>query len=237
MGKKIKGWKRRKNKIFEDFTLLTVPKDSIWLLQHYFTLFWPYLYYIYTLWGRKSNNFSTRRGRKSKTRGGKEIKGRSTLYTPGKRMKLLVHRWGRRRRRRRWCERFCSRFRWLRGSGRCWPRCWRRRRWRPMTPTTPMLMTKLRTASTSLTMQFLKPSLKSSIQVAIRLIYHLTSHPRIAHGQRYPMPCLEWSSRWVVLEQGSGPKGPMSCKTQGWIFWHDFRPLGANLRLWGLIYY
>ena len=70
MGKKIKGWKRRKNKIFKDFTLLTVPKDSIWLLQHYFTLFWPYLYYIYTLWGRKSNNFSTRRGRKSKTRGG-----------------------------------------------------------------------------------------------------------------------------------------------------------------------
>ena len=72
MGKKIKGWKRRKNKIFEDFTLLTVPKDSIWLLQHYFTLFWPYLYYIYTLWGRKSNHFSTQRGRKSKTRGGGE---------------------------------------------------------------------------------------------------------------------------------------------------------------------
>ena len=80
MGKKIKGWKRRKNKIFKDFTLLTVPKDSIWLLQHYFTLFWPYLYYIHTPWGRKSNNFLTRRGRKSKTRG-EEIKGRSTLYT------------------------------------------------------------------------------------------------------------------------------------------------------------
>ena len=44
-----------------------------------------------------------------------------------------------------------------------------------------------------------------------------TSHPRIAHGQRYPMPCLEWSTEEVEWEQGSGPKGPMSCRTQGWI--------------------
>ena len=29
IGKKVKGWKRRKSKVFEDFTLLTVPKDSI----------------------------------------------------------------------------------------------------------------------------------------------------------------------------------------------------------------
>ena len=45
----------------------------------------------------------------------------------------------------------------------------------------------------------------------------LTSHPRIAHGQRYPMPCLEWSAEEVEGEQGSGPKGPMSCRTQRWI--------------------
>ena len=44
-----------------------------------------------------------------------------------------------------------------------------------------------------------------------------TSHPRIAHGQRYPMPCLGWSSEVVEWEQGSGPRGPMSCKTQEWI--------------------
>ena len=25
----------------------------------------------------------------------------------------------------------------------------------------------------------------------------VTSHPRIAHGQRYPMPCLEWSAEEV----------------------------------------
>ena len=29
MGKNIKGWKRRENKILEEFTLLAVPKDSI----------------------------------------------------------------------------------------------------------------------------------------------------------------------------------------------------------------
>ena len=42
----------------------------------------------------------------------------------------------------------------------------------------------------------------------------LTSHPRIAHGQRYPMPCWEWLAEEVEWEQGSGPKGPMSCRTR-----------------------
>ena len=53
----------------------------------------------------------------------------------------------------------------------------------------------------------------------------LTSHPRIAHGQRYPMPCWEWSSEEVEWEQGSGPKGPMSCRTQGGI---SIRPEEAH---------
>ena len=54
-----------------------------------------------------------------------------------------------------------------------------------------------------------------------------TSHPRISHGQRYPMPCLEWSAEEVEWEQGSGPKRPMSCRTQGWI---SIRPEKAYLR-------
>ena len=61
-----------------------------------------------------------------------------------------------------------------------------------------------------------------------------TSHLRIAHGQRYPMPCLEWLALEVEWEQGSGPKGPMSCRTQGWTVssvWHySMRILG--LRSW-----
>ena len=44
-----------------------------------------------------------------------------------------------------------------------------------------------------------------------------TSNPRIVHGQRYPMPCLEWSNEIVEWEQGSGLKEPMSCRTQGGI--------------------
>ena len=44
------------------------------------------------------------------------------------------------------------------------------------------------------------------------------------------MPCLEWSAEEVEWEQGSGPKGPMSCRTQGWISLRPekayFRPLG-----------
>ena len=41
------------------------------------------------------------------------------------------------------------------------------------------------------------------------------------------MPCLEWSAEEVEWEQGSGPKGPMSCRTQGWI---SIRPEKAYLR-------
>ena len=54
-----------------------------------------------------------------------------------------------------------------------------------------------------------------------------TSHPRIAHGQRYPMPCLEWSNEVMEWEQGSVPKGRMSCRTQGGI---SRRPEGAYFR-------
>ena len=43
----------------------------------------------------------------------------------------------------------------------------------------------------------------------------VTSHPRIAHGQRYQMPCLERSVEGLEWEQGRGPKGPMSSRTQG----------------------
>ena len=44
----------------------------------------------------------------------------------------------------------------------------------------------------------------------------LRSHQRFAHGQRHPMHCLELLAEEVEWEQGSGPKGPMSCRTQGW---------------------
>ena len=54
-----------------------------------------------------------------------------------------------------------------------------------------------------------------------------TSHPRIAHGQRYPMPCWEWSTDEVEWEQGSRPKGLMSCRKQGGI---SKRPEGAYFR-------
>ena len=43
------------------------------------------------------------------------------------------------------------------------------------------------------------------------------------------MPCLEWLAEELEWEQGSGPKGPMSCRTQGWI---SRRPERAYLRLW-----
>ena len=43
---------------------------------------------------------------------------------------------------------------------------------------------------------------------------HNTSHPRIGHGQWYPMACLEWSGEVVEWEQG------MSCRTQGGISRH-----------------
>ena len=41
------------------------------------------------------------------------------------------------------------------------------------------------------------------------------------------MPCSEWLAGVVEWEQGSGPKGPMSCRTQGWI---SIRPEKAYLR-------
>ena len=41
------------------------------------------------------------------------------------------------------------------------------------------------------------------------------------------MPCWEWLAEEVEWEQGSGPKGPMSCRTQGWI---SIRPEKAYLR-------
>ena len=44
------------------------------------------------------------------------------------------------------------------------------------------------------------------------------------------MPCLEWSAKEVEWEQRSSPRGPMSCKTQGWISIHPekayLKPLG-----------
>ena len=71
---------------------------------------------------------------------------------------------------------------------------------------------------------------------------YVTGHPRMAHDQWYPMPCLEWSAEEVEWEQGNGPKGPMSCRTrvnsqtssegkfEGW-FDHlePMRHLGADL--------
>ena len=41
MGKEIKSLKKRKKKIFEDLTLLVIPKGKIQLLQHNLTLFKP----------------------------------------------------------------------------------------------------------------------------------------------------------------------------------------------------
>ena len=54
MGKKIKSLKKRKKKIFEDLTLLVVPKGKIQLLQHNLTLFKPRIYCFIALRGRKS---------------------------------------------------------------------------------------------------------------------------------------------------------------------------------------
>ena len=51
------------------------------------------------------------------------------------------------------------------------------------------------------------------------------------------MPCLEWSAEEVEWEQGSGPKGPMSCRTQGWISLRPsvLRRLGLKGQIWVLI--
>ena len=54
MGKKIKSLKKRKKKIFEDLTLLVVPKGKIQLLQHNLTLFKPKIYCLIALRGKKS---------------------------------------------------------------------------------------------------------------------------------------------------------------------------------------
>ena len=45
---------RRKKKIFEDLTLLVVPKGKKQLLQHNLTLFIPRIYRFIALRGRKS---------------------------------------------------------------------------------------------------------------------------------------------------------------------------------------
>ena len=54
MGKKIKSLKKRKKKIFEDLTLLVVPKGKIQLLQLNLTLFKPKIYCFIALRERKS---------------------------------------------------------------------------------------------------------------------------------------------------------------------------------------
>ena len=82
MGKEIKGWKNEKMKNIEDFTLLAVLKCNIQVLQHYFILFKPIYYYIGGIWGRKSNVVRPRGEENQRTRGGKEIKGRATIYIP-----------------------------------------------------------------------------------------------------------------------------------------------------------
>ena len=45
-----------------------------------------------------------------------------------------------------------------------------------------------------------------------------TSHPRIAHGQRYPMPCLEWLVKELEWEQRSGHRGEFSYVLRGHIW-------------------
>ena len=54
MGKKIKSLKKRKKKIFEDLTLLVVPKGKIQLLQHNLTLFKHKIYCFIAFRGRKT---------------------------------------------------------------------------------------------------------------------------------------------------------------------------------------
>ena len=53
MGKKIKSLKKRKKKIFEDLTLLVVPKGKIQLLQLNLPLFKPKIYCFIAFRGRK----------------------------------------------------------------------------------------------------------------------------------------------------------------------------------------
>jgi len=85
IGKKINSLKKRKKKVFEDLTLLILPKDKIQLLQHNLTLFKPKIYCFIALRGRKSKILlcvATRRGEENQRQGGNKIKSRSTIYTP-----------------------------------------------------------------------------------------------------------------------------------------------------------
>ena len=85
MGKKIKSLKKRKKKIFEDLTLLVVPKGKIQLLQHNLTLSKPKIYCFITLRERKSKILKcnmTGRGEENQMQRGNKIKSRSTIYTP-----------------------------------------------------------------------------------------------------------------------------------------------------------
>ena len=73
MRKKIKSLKKRKKKIFEDLTLLVVPKGKKQLLQHNLTLFKPKTYCFIALRGRKSKILlrdAMRRGEENQRQGG-----------------------------------------------------------------------------------------------------------------------------------------------------------------------
>ena len=63
----------------------------------------------------------------------------------------------------------------------------------------------------------------ATLKITVFFIFAIVN----AHGQQYPIPCSKWSAEEVEWEQGSGPKGPMSCRTQGWI---SIRPERAYLR-------
>ena len=43
--------------LFEDLTLLVVPKGDIWSLRHSLIIIWLKFYHILTMWGRKSNDW------------------------------------------------------------------------------------------------------------------------------------------------------------------------------------
>ena len=73
MGKKIKNLKKRKKKVFEDLTLLVLPKGKIQLLQHNLTLFKPKTSCFIALRGRKSKILlrnAKRRGEENQRQGG-----------------------------------------------------------------------------------------------------------------------------------------------------------------------
>ena len=86
MGKKIKNLKKRKKKIFEDFTLFAVPKGKICLLQHNLTLFKPINFLFYCIEGKIIINFVTQHNasqvRKSKAGVGGIKSKAAQSYTP-----------------------------------------------------------------------------------------------------------------------------------------------------------